>query len=98
MSALTRLHLEAIRLLTIYEEYKDSDDEFLRRKAYVELDRFLMANRETAIMLMVKGLQTEIDAVVETKRRVPWYKKLLKGGASNGNDNHNSSDTIHSKQ
>ena len=95
MSALTRLRDEASRLLTIYEEHKDSKDEFMRRKATVELDRFLMENRETAATLMVRGLQGEIDALVETKRKVPWYKKLLKGGADDGHNNHNRRDPVH---
>lgn len=87
MSELTRLKDEATRLLTVYEEYKDSPDEWRRRKAHIDLDRFLMQHRDTAILLFVSGLQTEIDALVDTARQVPWYKKLLKGGSYNAKSN-----------
>lgn len=49
---LIRLHDEALRLLTIYE---DCDDEFRRRKVHLDLDRFLMQHREVATR--VRGLE-----------------------------------------
>jgi hypothetical protein len=90
MSKLTRLHDEATRLLTVYEEHRDNKDESMRRKAHVDLDRFLMENREIACILMVQGLQDSIDKLrVEAEARkaaeavpTPWYKKLF-GGAKN---------------
>jgi hypothetical protein len=60
MSELTRLRDEADRLLTTYIVYKDCNDQIIRRKVHVELDRFLMHNREAAIALMLDGLNTEI--------------------------------------
>lgn len=87
MSKLTRLRDEALRLLTTYEEHKDSEDATLRRKAHLDLDKFLMEHRETAIMLMVRGLNDEImdlqlkAAAEKPKRR--WFqrkRKYTKGG------------------
>ena len=79
MSELTRLHDEAERLSVVYRMYKDSDDEMLRRRAHVELDRFLMTHRELAVALMAKGLQDEIENLVDTHRanEKPW-RRLLK--------------------
>ena len=97
MSALTRKHDEAKRLLELYMLYKDSGDDWRRRKAHVDLDRFLMENRETAILCIERVLQDEINAqIVDTKQkyklatkilRPPWYQRLAyrlqrKGGAS----------------
>lgn len=61
MSELTRLRDEAERLLTTYAEYRDCDDQVVRVRVHVELDRFLMDNRETAAILMLEGLNAEID-------------------------------------
>lgn len=60
MSELTRLRDEADRLLTTYTEYKDCNDLTVKTRVHVELDRFLMANRETAALLMLEGLDAEI--------------------------------------
>lgn len=60
MSELTRLRDEADRLLTTYAEYKDCNDLVVKTRVHVELDRFLMANRETAAILMLEGLDAEI--------------------------------------
>lgn len=85
MSLLTRRLEEARRLLELYTIYKDSPDDWRRRKAHVDLDRFLMENRETAIMCIEKVLQEELDALVaESKKhkkvtrilRPPWYQRL----------------------
>ena len=82
LSELTRLKDEATRLLTIYEEYKNCNDEYMRRKAHVDLDRFLMQHREIAAVLMVQGLQDAFDQIVteyktEEAASVPWYKRLI---------------------
>lgn len=80
MSELTRLHAEALRLLTVYMEYKDCNDEFMRRKVHVDLDRFLMQHREIAAVLMTQGLQDAIFGLAkEQPKRVPWYRRLLGG-------------------
>lgn len=82
MSELTRLHAEALRLLTVYLEYKDCNDEFMRRKVHLDLDRFLMEHREIAAVLMTQGLQDTIFGLVaeeSNKKKAPWYKRLLGG-------------------
>ncbi len=85
MSLLTRRHAEAKRLLELYTTYKDSEDDWRRRKAHIDLDRFLMENRETAIMCIEQVLSTEIaQLVAEQKKhkmvtriiRPPWYQRL----------------------
>lgn len=87
MSLMTRKLDEAKRLLELYTIYKDSDDDWRRRKAHVDLDRYLMENREMAIMCIEQVLQTELDALVaESKKqkhklvkrtiRPPWYQRL----------------------
>lgn len=88
MSELTRLRDEALRLLTTYDEHKNSEDAILRRKAHLDLDKFLMENRETAIILMVKGLDEEIKllqakTVYDTVPKRRWFQrkpKVPKGG------------------
>ena len=67
---LTRLRDEAERLLETYTIHKDSEDNSLRRKAHLDLDRFLMQHREEAILLMVDGLTTEIDLMVNKTKPV----------------------------
>ena len=100
MSALTRKLDEARRLLELYTIYKDSNDDWRRRKAHVDLDRFLMENRETAIMCIERVLDEELKAQVAEHRkqkhklvtrilRPPWYQRLAyrmqrKGGADDG--------------
>ena len=87
MSLMTRKLDEAKRLLELYTIYKDSEDDWRRRKAHVDLDRYLMENREMAIMCIEQVLQTELDALVaESKKkkhklvkrtlRPPWYQRL----------------------
>jgi hypothetical protein len=68
MSALTRKRDEARRLLELYTIYKDSPDDWRRRKACVDLDRFLMENRETAIMCIERVLSDEIDQQIAEAR------------------------------
>ena len=81
MSELTRLKDEATRLLTLYTEYKDCNDATLRRKACVDLDRFLMEHREIAAVLMVQGLQDAFDSLVleqyDYRATARWYKRLI---------------------
>jgi hypothetical protein len=79
MSELTRLHDEALRLLTVYDEYKDSSDEYLRRKVHIDLDRFLMQHREIAAILLIQGLQDTISKPVVSQKKEPWYKRLFGG-------------------
>lgn len=61
---------EAERVLETYTIHKDSEDETLRRKAYLDLDRFLMQHREEAILLMVDGLNTEIKVMIDKTKPV----------------------------
>lgn len=70
MSELTRLRDEAERLLETYTEHRYSEDDTLRRKVHLDLDRFLMDHREEAILLMVDGLNDEITRLVEAKKPV----------------------------
>lgn len=69
MSALTRKRDEARRLLELYEIYRDSPDDWRRRKAHVDLDRFLMENRETAIMCIERVLSDELDQQIAEARK-----------------------------
>ena len=90
LSELTRLKDEATRLLTVYEMYKDSEYDYMRRKAHMDIDRFLMENRETAIILMIQGLQDAFDREVEEQKKraataTPWYKRMI-GGKQNAGD------------
>lgn len=103
MSLMTRKLDEAKRLLELYTIYKDSDDAWRRRKVHVDLDRFLMENREMAIMCIEQVLQTELDALVaesktKTKKqkvatrtiRPPWYQRItfpLRRRAEGGDTN-----------
>ena len=75
MSALTRKHDEVKRLLELYQLYKDSDDDWRRRKAHIDLDRFLMENRETAILCMEQVLGEEIQLLI-AKQKEPKPKRL----------------------
>lgn len=79
LSELTRLKDEATRLLTVYEEYKNCNDDYMRRKAHVDLDRFLMQHRDIAAVLMVQGLQDAFDQLKSKTEEVPvpWYKRLI---------------------
>ena len=89
MSELTRLHDEAVRLLTVYDEYRNSTDETMRRKAHIDLDAFLMRHRDVAMILFVEGLQREIDdlKIKQAPAKVPWYKRRFKkGGTLNANN------------
>jgi hypothetical protein len=99
MSELTRLYDEALRLLTVYDEHKNSTDEHMRLKAHVDLDRFLMEHREVAAILVVSGLKAEIEALAKseqaTRKKTPWFKRFKKGGFVNVNDNNNISSSVH---
>lgn len=81
MSALTRKHDEVKRLLETYYLYKDCNDESMRRKAHLDLDRFLMENRATAIICMEQVLAEEIQGLAakqksQTKASKSWFSKL----------------------
>lgn len=89
MSELTRLRDEAARLSETYRMYKDSEDPAFRRRAHLELDKFLMEHRETAIICMeqmltqeIEGLKEHNKANIKTKTRqsfIPsWFRR---GGA-----------------
>lgn len=89
MSELTRLHDEAVRLLTVYDEHRNSADENMKRKAHLDLDYFLMRHRDVAMILFVEGLQREIDdlKIKQAPAKVPWYKRRFKkGGTLNANN------------
>lgn len=87
MSELTRLHDEALRLLTIYEEHKDSKNEWARRKAHLDLDRFLMEHREIAAILMVQGLHDSFSKPPQERKSAPWYKRMTGGFKRANNQN-----------
>ena len=78
MSALTRKLDEVRRLQELHQLYKDSDDILLRRKSHIDLDKFLMENRETAIMCMERVLSDEIQALVEANKQ-PRTKRAWLG-------------------
>lgn len=78
MSLLTRKRDEARRLLELYTIYKDSPEDWRRRKAHVDLDRFLMENRETAIMCIERVLSDEIQAQVAETRKHKKVTKVLR--------------------
>ena len=77
MSALTRKHDEVKRLLELYQLYKDSPEDWRRRKAHIDLDRFLMENRETAILCMEQVLADEIQSLIKAQA-VSKPKKVRK--------------------
>lgn len=67
---LSRLRDEATRLLELYTEHRDSEHEEMRRRVHVDLDRFLMEHREEAILLMVDGLNEEIQKMVDKTKPI----------------------------
>lgn len=69
MSALTRKQDEVKRLLETYMLYKDCNDEYMRRKVHLDLDRFLMENRDTAIICMERVLADEIQELVKAQKQ-----------------------------
>ena len=92
LSELTRLKDEATRLLTVYEMYKDSEYDYMRRKAHMDIDRFLMENRETAMLLVVQGLQDAFEQEVAKQKSThkssaaaPWYKRIIGGKRDESN-------------
>ena len=68
MSALTRKHEEAKRLLECYVLHKNSPDIEMRRKVHLDLDRFLMENRETAIVCIERVIAAEINDLLAERR------------------------------
>ena len=82
MSALTRKLEEARRLSETYRLHKDSPDEFIRRKVHLDLDKYLMENRETAIVCIERVLDEELQdlakrevAVSKKKRFKSWFMR-----------------------
>jgi hypothetical protein len=67
---LTKLRDEAERLLETYTIHKDSDDPNMRRKAHLDLDRFLMQHREEAALLMLDSLNTEIKVMIDKTKPI----------------------------
>ena len=97
MSALTRKLDEIRRLQETYGIYKDCDDPAMRRKAHLDVDRFLMENRETALICMEQVLDAELkDLKAKQAAKVvkrPWYtrasevllrRRYAKGGVIDG--------------
>lgn len=74
VSKLIQLRNQANHLLTTYDEYKHSEDLQMRRKVHTDVDRFLMDNRETAMLLLIDGLNGEIELL--TKKDSVIYKIL----------------------
>lgn len=70
VTELMKLRDEAARLLEVYTEHKDSEYEEMRRRVHIDLDRFLMEHREEAILLMVDGLNEEIQKMVDKTKPV----------------------------
>lgn len=79
MSALTRKHDEVKRLLELYTIYKDCNEDWRRRKAHVDLDRFLMENRDIAAICIERVLADEIQQLIASaKPDKPKKTKLLR--------------------
>lgn len=80
MSALTRKLDEIRRLQETYRMFRDHEDATMRRKAHLDVDRFLMENRETALICMEQVLDAELKdlkAKQATKIiRPPWYRRV----------------------
>lgn len=70
VTELTKLRDEAARLLELYELHKDSEDEVMRRRVHLDLDKFLMQHREEATILMVDSLNTEIRIMTDKTKPV----------------------------
>lgn len=73
---LAKLRNEAAQILATYETHKDSEDERIRRKVHLDVDRFLMENRETALLLLINGLNQELNNYKEPVK-APWYRRLM---------------------
>lgn len=69
MSKLTNAHDEADRLLQCFLLHKDSEDQEMRRKVYLDLDRYLMQNRELAITCIEQVLAGEIKQLRAEARK-----------------------------
>lgn len=80
MSALTRKLDEVRRLQETYSIYKDSEDDRVRRKVHLDVDRFLMENREVALLCFERVLAEELDELKKlselNETKLPWYKRL----------------------
>ena len=76
MSRLTQARDEAARLHQCYLLHRNSEDEDMRRKAHLDLDRYLMENRELAIMCIEQVLDAEIDQLRAAKPKPKPASKL----------------------
>ena len=76
---LIKLRDEAALHRDKYETYKDSSDEWLRRKVAVDLDRFLMEHREVAIILIAEALEREVKSAPShnaAATRTSWWRRI----------------------
>lgn len=80
MSRLTQARDEAARLHACYMLHRDSEDEDMRRKAHLDLDRYLMENRELAIMCIEQVLDAEIKqlSVAMPPKPVSKFRRLFR--------------------
>lgn len=80
MSALTRKLDEIRRLQETYTIYRDHEDSTMRRKAHLDVDRFLMENRETALLCMEQVLDNELNSLKAKQAtkviKPPWYRRV----------------------
>lgn len=78
MSELTRKRDEVAGLYERYMLYRDCDEDFRRRKVHIDLDKFLMENRELAIMCIDQVLNEEIEALRrETDTtQLSWFQRI----------------------
>ena len=82
MSELTRKLDEARRLSELYRLHKDDADESKRRKIHLDLDRYLMENRETAILCIERVLEDELHALKKEQAAKPkraWQRWFMRG-------------------
>ena len=78
MSELTRKRDEVAGLYERYMLYRNCDEDFRRRKVHIDLDKFLMENRELAIMCIDQVLNEEIEALrKETSApQLTWFQRI----------------------
>lgn len=70
LTELMKLRDEAERLLEIYTVHSDSEDPILRRRAHLDLDKFLMEHREEVTLLMLEALNNEINIMIDKTKPV----------------------------
>ena len=79
MSELTRKLDEVRRLSELYGLYHACNEDWRRRKVHVDLDKFLMENREIAIICMERVLDDEIQRLIAAAKptKISRLKRLL---------------------